>query len=87
MPRKKVSNQNDDVNRDDKNNTDYKEELKLHDRPEENQHRHDANQGQVKRVAFEVPIEYKQVICRLNECIVGIGHEPSPLYGHAPRRQ
>ncbi len=51
MPRKKVSNQNDDVNRDDKNNTDYKEELKLHDRPEENQHRHDANQGQVKRVA------------------------------------
>jgi hypothetical protein len=77
MPRKKVSDQYDQVSRDDEEHTDDKEEIKPQKSPKVDKRWHDANRRQVERVPFDAPIESNQVICGLNECILGVRHELS----------
>jgi hypothetical protein len=78
MPTKKtVLDQYDKVNRNDKDKTDEKEEVKPQYSPEPDKRWHDANPGQVERSPFDAPIESNQVIGGFNECVLDVRHELS----------
>jgi hypothetical protein len=73
-PRKKVSNQYDEVDRNDQNSTDDEKEIELQKSPEEDQHWYETEERQIKRRSLNSSIESDQAIRCLNEFIVGIRH-------------
>jgi len=74
VPRKKVSNQYDEVDRHDQNSTNDEKEVELQKSPEEDQHGHKTKEGQIERTSLNCSIEGDQAIRRLHEFIVSIWH-------------